>query len=100
MLYLDSYHLKDLKKFCQIEAQKIIQSKRFEEDLAYYREYWMGFIYGIKILNKLIITNNIPTKHTLYYYFKTIQCKNNKRGFKDSIYLILNEISNIQKRVG
>ena len=99
MGYLYLYHIKDLKSYCQLECQHIIQSNKFKDDLDYYRGKWLAYIIGIKISNKLILKKEQINKHTLYYHFKKQQNKHmKKRGYADGMYDIMNYISNIDEK--
>lgn len=99
MRYLQSYHIKDIKKYCQLQCQRIMINKSFEEDITLNRGLWSGYIFGIKICNKVILSGDYYNKHTLYYYFKKQQnrYKHNK-GISQALYDILTYISTIDER--
>ena len=101
---LETYHLKEVKTFCQINS-KIIILKEDKKELEYLRGQYKGFAYGIKTINNLLSQANLCTKKTnLYKHFKeqqVLNCTKHKEGrfyegIKESFYKIMNLISGLK----
>lgn len=74
-------------------------NKAFEKELEFHRGLWSGYIYGIKICNKIILTNQYYNKHTLYYHFKKKQnIYKQNRGISQALFNIMDFISNINEQ--
>lgn len=100
MKYLQSYHIKEIKKHCQLQCQHMMVNKAFEKDVKYHRGLWSGYIYGIKICNKIILGSTYYNKHTLYYHFKKKQnLYIQNRGVSQALFDIMNFISNINEQI-
>ena len=101
--YLETYEIKDIKNYCQNRCIKIVnENLNNKEHLQYFRGKYKGYLYGIKICNKILKENISLKRYELYNHLKEQKRKslyncNIKGGFatglEDFFYDPMNYIS-------
>lgn len=101
--FLESYDIKDIKDYCQNRCIKIVNEHLDNrEHLPYFRGNYKGYLYMIKVCNKLLKQNIILKRYEMYNHIKLQQHKAKYdctieggfgRGLIDSFYDLMNYVS-------
>lgn len=101
--YLETYHIKDIKDYCQNRCIKIISEQLDNLTIInHVRGYYKGYLYGIKVCNLLIKYKFKIKRYELYNHVKNQIHKltytyNNKKdyieGIRKALFDLLNYIS-------
>ena len=69
--YLETYHIKDIRSYCQNRCIKIVnENLNNKELLPYFRGKYKGYIYMIKVCNNILKQNTSLKRHELYNHLK------------------------------
>ena len=105
--YYQSYEIKDIKEYCQNRCIKIVNEHLDnKEHLPYFRGSYKGYLYMIKVCNKLLQKNMNLKRYELYNHLKT-QLRKAKyncnvpgefsSGLVNSLYDLMNYVSDVDK---
>ncbi len=104
MYYLETYHLKYIREFCQGNCKDIINHED-KTNVELWRGKFKGFTYGISTTNYLISQVNRRTKPMeLHAHFKeqqtkvqfdTYRCEEFQEGVKESILKIIEYVKGL-----